>query len=41
MAAGIDATRWNRTSRVFNLRLLAGYGFDGLTEATLALGMAF
>ncbi len=41
MASGIDATRWSPAGRGFNLRLLAGYGFDGLTEATLALGMAF
>ncbi len=41
LASGIDATRWNPAGKGFNLRLLAGYGFDGLTEATLALGMAF
>ena len=41
LASGIDATRWSPTGTGFNLRLLAGYGFDGLTEVTLALGMAF
>ena len=41
MASGIDATRWSPAGRGFNLRLLAGYGFDGLVEATLAMGMAF
>ncbi len=41
MASGIDATWWSPAGTGFNLRLLAGYGFDGLTEATLAMGMAF
>jgi hypothetical protein len=41
MASGIDATRWSPAGKGFNLRLLAGSGFDGLIEATLALGMAF
>ena len=41
LASGIDATWWSPGGKGFNLRLLAGYGFDGFNEATLALGMAF